>query len=159
MTHHGGAPPGWYDDATGSGTQRWWDGQRWTDHLGPGLQQPAQYPQPVWPGYYAPPARRRRSRGIWVLPLVVAVVLGGGTIWYYTFGGPTPTEWYQEGYDVGKDKGIGESRFIETGSPEVECDMLLSGKIKFNDSNNFRARELKRGCVQAIKDKNEAKRP
>lgn len=141
MTHHGGVPPGWYDDASGSGTQRWWDGQRWTDH------------------YTAPPARRRRSRTIWVLPLIVTVVLGGGSIWYYTFGGPTHTEWYQEGYDVGKERGIGESRFIETGSPDTECDMLLLGKIKFNDRNTFRARELKRGCVQAIKDKNAAKRP
>ena len=24
---------GWYDD--GSGTQRWWDGQNWTDQLKP----------------------------------------------------------------------------------------------------------------------------
>lgn len=27
-------PAGWYDD--GSGTQRWWDGQQWTDHSAPG---------------------------------------------------------------------------------------------------------------------------
>ena len=26
-------PAGWYDD--GSGRQRWWDGQRWTDHYAP----------------------------------------------------------------------------------------------------------------------------
>jgi hypothetical protein len=37
--------------------------------------------------------------------------------------------------------------------------MLLLGKIKFSDRNSFRAREMTRGCVQAIKDKNEAKRP
>lgn len=27
-------PPGWYADPGGSGRQRWWDGTRWTDHVG-----------------------------------------------------------------------------------------------------------------------------
>jgi hypothetical protein len=27
------APAGWYADPAGSGRWRWWDGQRWTDHL------------------------------------------------------------------------------------------------------------------------------
>ena len=27
------APAGWYDD--GSGRQRWWDGEQWTDHYAP----------------------------------------------------------------------------------------------------------------------------
>jgi len=33
------APAGWYDD--GKGQQRWWDGQRWTDHVWEG-DQPSQ---------------------------------------------------------------------------------------------------------------------
>jgi hypothetical protein len=25
-------PAGWYDDGSGSGAKRWWDGQKWTDN-------------------------------------------------------------------------------------------------------------------------------
>ena len=25
-------PAGWYDDGTGTGAKRWWDGQQWSDH-------------------------------------------------------------------------------------------------------------------------------
>ncbi|MCA1307539.1 DUF2510 domain-containing protein [Microbacterium esteraromaticum] len=38
-------PAGWYDD--GSGRQRWWDGQQWTEHFAPEGQQPeAEQPEP-----------------------------------------------------------------------------------------------------------------
>lgn len=35
------AAPGWYPDTTMAGTQRYWDGERWTEHVAP-LTQPAQ---------------------------------------------------------------------------------------------------------------------
>jgi Protein of unknown function (DUF2510) len=28
-------PPGWYADPAGSPWWRWWDGRRWTAHVGP----------------------------------------------------------------------------------------------------------------------------
>jgi hypothetical protein len=28
----GNTPAGWYDDGSGSGAKRWWDGQKWTDN-------------------------------------------------------------------------------------------------------------------------------
>lgn len=31
-------PAGWYDDGSGTGKKRWWDGQAWTDHY---QEQPA----------------------------------------------------------------------------------------------------------------------
>lgn len=38
-------PAGWYDD--GSGRQRWWDGQQWTEHFAPEGQLPeAEQPEP-----------------------------------------------------------------------------------------------------------------
>lgn len=32
-------PPGWHPDPAGLNRWRWWDGQRWTDHVSPGHQE------------------------------------------------------------------------------------------------------------------------
>ena len=46
---HGGAPsPGWYADPEGNG-HRWWDGQRWTEHLQPAAPAHAQVATMVHP--------------------------------------------------------------------------------------------------------------
>ncbi len=37
------APAGWYPEVTRQGTQRYWDGSRWTEHLAPLSE--AQQPQ------------------------------------------------------------------------------------------------------------------
>lgn len=43
------APAGWYDDGTGNGTQRYWDGQNWTDAAQPEAPQPPLPAAPVDP--------------------------------------------------------------------------------------------------------------
>lgn len=143
MTHHGGVPPGWYDDGTGSGGRRWWDGQRWTEHRNP--------PLPAWAGYNAAPAARRTSRVLPITLTLMAVALIGGFILYALLsGGGTKNEWYQEGYDAGSEA----ATLVRLGSsPEGACDLALMGKIKYNDSRrSTRVKDLKRGCMQAVED-------
>lgn len=48
MVTHGGEPPaGWYPDPTNPNTQRYWDGERWTEHV-----------QPLVDGQPPPPTQR-----------------------------------------------------------------------------------------------------
>ncbi|MEO9324088.1 DUF2510 domain-containing protein [Nocardioides sp. C4-1] len=94
----GTTPPGWYDD--GQGGRRWWDGQRWTEHLqsaqpppAPAAGPPAPGQQPWPPGPASPgwqPAPRGPRKGlVWglagggvllvaALAVVLVVVFGGG---------------------------------------------------------------------------------
>lgn len=56
-------PAGWYDDGTGTGTQRYWDGQVWTAHVTP--------PPPVAPIEQ----KKRRSKAPWIVGAAAAVVV------------------------------------------------------------------------------------
>ncbi|APY85255.1 DUF2510 domain-containing protein [Streptomyces alfalfae] len=79
-------PPGWYPDpgqaAGAPPTERWWDGNAWTDQVraaGGAFTQPGQQPgQPAFPAYPAhPPAPRRRGLRVAIAAGAVLVVLAG----------------------------------------------------------------------------------
>lgn len=63
----GAVDPGWYDDPTGTGGQRWWDGERWTEHAGP----PAGAPRPP-----APVAQLRNGHATAGLVLGIVSMVG-----------------------------------------------------------------------------------
>jgi hypothetical protein len=56
------APPGWHPDPAGGGGFRWWDGERWTEHLTPPAVEPA-------------PRRGRRRPPATTVVLVAACLL------------------------------------------------------------------------------------
>lgn len=67
-------PAGWYDD--GSGRQRWWDGERWTDHAAPapGTETATPAHAPDAPATPAPPAAPRRTPVLGFVGLGLAVL-------------------------------------------------------------------------------------
>lgn len=71
------AAPGWYPDA--SGTQRWWDGRAWTEHVGA--------PVPAAPMQRPPLAEGTRvdTPWIWVVALVTFVCVI--PMFFWDFGG------------------------------------------------------------------------
>ncbi len=92
----GQAPAGWYADANQPGTERWWDGQSWTDHVRP-MGAPPPPPTAVYepqatmgglgaPGQAATPAPRRGSgcfgiaSGVMVGIIAAVVILVGGCV-------------------------------------------------------------------------------
>lgn len=87
-------PPGWYDD--GSGSQRWWDGLRWTEHVqSVGPAAPLGHAVPPAPlGHAAPPVQvvaesasappravasgaPSRSFPLWIVFVVLGVLVAG----------------------------------------------------------------------------------
>jgi hypothetical protein len=62
-------PPGWYPDPGGSAALRWWDGQRWTEHLHAAGTAPG--PAATAPVAVTTPSRYRQKW--WHIPLLVGI--------------------------------------------------------------------------------------
>jgi len=69
-------PPGWYDDGTGSGQQRWWSGVEWTEHVAT----PTVIVRPLLPA-----DRPVYSVWIWLIVLLPLLSLGSFFLWQPNF--------------------------------------------------------------------------
>ena len=99
-------PPGWYPDPKMAGTQRYWDGQRWTDHAAPAAPQPTKpdtnglWTAGIITGILFPIVgfiigivllAKSDNRGVWVM----LGSIGAGIVWYNILTPDTPTYTYQ----------------------------------------------------------------
>ncbi|WP_338483130.1 DUF2510 domain-containing protein [Streptomyces sp. SCSIO 75703] len=112
-------PPGWYPDpgqkSDGPATERWWDGEAWTDRVRPAGQAAAWVPPggayPAYPAFPArpePPARRRGPRTGVAVAVTVAVLAGLGTGVYVLAGpGGDRTAATQDGRGPGREDPFG----------------------------------------------------
>jgi len=72
------AAPGWYPD--GSGTQRWWDGRGWTDHVAAPAVAAAPYARPALP-------EGTRTDTVWIWIVALATFLCVIPMFFLDFGG------------------------------------------------------------------------
>jgi type II secretory pathway pseudopilin PulG len=75
----GPPPPAWYADPGGSGGLRYWDGQKWTEHVAPPPSSTPGFAAPTWSTSPTPPASPG-GRTLWPLVAVVAGLLVVGII-------------------------------------------------------------------------------
>lgn len=91
-------PPGWYTDPDGPG-QRWWDGERWTDHVSdvafvlhppsasvPRHPVPSEAAAPPRAPAIEPPASPSPPALFWTLPALVVVMIAGAAGTWVTIG-------------------------------------------------------------------------
>ena len=105
------APAGWYDDGQHPGRQRYWDGERWTEHFHPPIAPAAVPPAPVRA------ARQGGSRRYWAwLAPVLVVVVAGGTVLGLALGGVFG----------GNDSPTGAIGQLIAGSNERDCGKILA---------------------------------
>lgn len=165
MTQNG-VPPGWSQDPTSPGVLRWWDGQRWTQQSTPGPAAAAQSGYPSFPAgaVTGGPLPTRTAAGlskrkVAQIALVVLAIVGGfAAIAAFTGVGNEKGEAYQEGYQLGVDSAVGSVRTIGV-SAQTACNALIMPKVGLTEMNSRRAKDMKRGCVQAVKDELPGNRP
>jgi hypothetical protein len=84
MTAPSTPPAGWYADPSAPSQQRWWDGERWTEHA---RQAPVAVPGPD-AASTAPAVRRRIHPVAWVAGgAAAAIAIGSIGPWASAFGG------------------------------------------------------------------------
>jgi hypothetical protein len=90
VSDHGGPGPGWYPDPEDAGTQRYWDGERWTGHAAPrtpGSPAAAAAAGSVRGGYAGTPAGAPANvRGLAVASMVLGIVAAVFTILCWPIG-------------------------------------------------------------------------
>jgi hypothetical protein len=140
-----GLPPaGWYPNTTGPG-MRWWDGQRWSANV---HVPPVARPRPDL-SHLTPAQRRARGKRRIAAVLgigLVAAIAGGWLLFGVEW---THTDEYDEGYAIGQ-----KTVLLGGQSPKDACELALIAKIGMGSEYGYgwRAREIKRGCIQGAID-------
>ena len=121
-----GVPPGWYDDPSGRGGQRWWDGTSWTNSFLPAEPEPvASEPGPDRPRPDRVENLGRNGRGRLIALLSVAAVglVAAGIVGVQVVSGRSddPPELRVGDGDAGGDvAGVGSDDPVRGGDPDEQ---------------------------------------
>jgi hypothetical protein len=158
----GGTPAGWFPDPSGSGGQRYWDGQQWTSH-----SQPSN-PYPGGTAAGQPPApSRQRNLTLW--GGVVAVIATVLVIVAFGIFGNSSVDKDGLSYRLGREYGNDTAgAALRRGGPlapvagdfksgcEIQSETVASTGIHGGDiemaANDVDADDYNAGCMDAVRD-------
>lgn len=149
-------PPNWYNNPDGSASQRWWDGQQWTELLrSQPVTQPAAYPppypaQPRSPGFgerFRQDAKFSRNVVLAAIGLLAAVLTVVALNWSQLTGS---SEWHDYGYDIGKSA----AKLVGGGMSYGDaCSNAIGLHVQFEGMpKDFDSAAVTQGCMDAIHD-------